>query len=87
MRDIVKRLASKLPKRIQQELKRRYFSYQIRNNKFETNEQEFACLDQWVGESDWVIDVGANIGHYTKRLSELVGGKGRVLAFEPIPDT
>jgi FkbM family methyltransferase len=34
-----------------------------------------------------VIDVGANVGHYTLRFSELVGPAGRVLAFEPVPDT
>ena len=87
MRDFVKSVASKLPKRMQQELKRRYFAYQIKKNKFETNELEYGCLNQWVGEDDWVIDVGANIGHYTKRLSELTGRGGRVIAFEPIPDT
>jgi len=72
---------------MQQGLKRRYFSYQINKNVFETDELEYACLDRWVGVGDWVIDVGANIGHYTKRLSELVGTAGRVIAFEPIPDT
>ena len=34
-----------------------------------------------------MIDVGANVGHYTKRFSELVGATGRVIAFEPIPET
>lgn len=87
MRDFVKRIASKLPKRMQQQLKRRYFSYQIKKNTFVTDELEFSRLSQWVGEDDWVIDVGANIGHYTKRLSELVGRGGRVVAFEPIQDT
>ncbi len=87
MRNFVKVVASKLPKRMQQELKRWYFSYQIKKNKFLTNELEYSCLGQWVGEDDWVIDVGANIGHYTKRLSELAGNGGRVIAFEPTPDT
>lgn len=87
MRDDIKKLASKLPKRIQQELKRRYFSYQIKRNRFVTDEPEYECLDQWIGGGDWVIDVGANIGHYTKRFSELVGPEGRVIAFEPIPET
>jgi len=34
-----------------------------------------------------VIDVGANVGHYAARLSQLVGKTGRVLAFEPVPHT
>ena len=36
---------------------------------------------------DTVLDIGANIGHYTARLSNLVGANGRVIAFEPIPET
>lgn len=35
----------------------------------------------------WVVDIGANVGHYTARLSELVGPDGRVIAFEPVPET
>ena len=31
--------------------------------------------------------MGANVGHYTKRFSELVGKTGRVIAFEPVPTT
>ena len=31
------------------------------------------------------IDVGANIGTYTRFLAELVGDAGRIIAFEPHP--
>ena len=87
MKKIFKKFASKLPKNYQQELKRLYFSRQIKKGTFLSDEKEFDQLHKWIGEGDWVIDVGANIGHYTKKLSELVGRPGRVLAFEPIPDT
>lgn len=30
-----------------------------------------------------VWDVGANIGHYTRRFAELVGPSGKIVAFEP----
>jgi FkbM family methyltransferase len=39
-----------------------------------------------VSEGDCVWDVGANIGHYTSIFADLVGGAGRVLAFEPSPE-
>ena len=34
-----------------------------------------------------VFDLGANIGYYTYLFSRLVGKKGEVIAFEPVPDT
>ena len=36
-------------------------------------------------DSDVVVDVGANVGYYTRMASRLVGGAGVVLAFEPMP--
>lgn len=50
-------------------------------------EPEYARLEQWIDEGDWSIDVGANQGRYTARLSQLTGPSGRVLAFEPVPET
>jgi FkbM family methyltransferase len=34
-----------------------------------------------------VIDIGANVGHFTMLFSDLTGGRGEVHAFEPIPST
>lgn len=36
---------------------------------------------------DVVFDVGANDGYYTLLFSHLVGGRGQVHAFEPVPPT
>jgi len=36
-----------------------------------------------VKPGDVVVDIGANIGYFTKYLSQLVGNRGKVLAFEP----
>lgn len=82
-----KRIASGLPQIWQQELKRLHYRGQIRRGTFETAEPEFAQLDTLLSPGDWVIDIGANIGHYTKRFSELVGPTGRVIAIEPVPET
>ena len=87
MNVLAKRIAAQLPNRWQQELKRRYFSYQLKNHRFHTDEKEYELLENLVQPSDWVLDIGANIGHYTAKFSRLVGPEGRVIAFEPVADT
>ena len=49
-------------------------------------EPEMATLPWFVSAGDHVLDIGANFGYYTHRLSALCG-EGRVHAFEPIPST
>jgi FkbM family methyltransferase len=44
-----------------------------------------AFLKKYVKSGDTIIDVGANIGYYTRIASALTGKKGRVFAFEPMP--
>ena len=83
----LRKLAKSLPSPWQLELKRWLYRRQILGGRFETTEKEFFALDQMVHRGDWVLDVGANVGHYTARLSALVGPEGRVIAFEPIPHT
>lgn len=87
---MLKRLASRLPISVQQELKRLHFSWLIRRGVFtsaEEDDTEFSRLAEWVRSGDWVLDLGANVGNYTARLSELVGPTGRVISFEPVPET
>jgi len=84
---LLKRIAATLPPLWQNELKRIHFRRQMRRGTFVTPEPEYAILQTLISAGDWVIDVGANVGHYTKRLSELVGPTGRVIAFEPVPET
>ena len=84
---LLKRASSRLPLRVQQELKRLHFGRQIRKGVFETDEAEYSRLGQWVKPGDWVLDVGANVGHYSSKLSQLVGRNGRVFSFEPVPHT
>ena len=87
MCSILKRLAGRLPRSWQQGMKRVYFAGQIRRGTFRSDEMEYERLGDFVSPGDCVLDVGANVGHYTLRLSELVGAEGRVFAFEPIPET
>lgn len=84
---MIKRFVGLLPLRYQQELKRLHCARLIRKGWFKTAEdKELERLHLWVRAGDWVLDIGANIGTYTARLSELVDVTGRVLAFEPVPE-
>ena len=84
---MLKQIAARLPDRWQTGLKRIHFRRQIGKGTFNTDEPEYSLLHNFISPGDWVIDIGANVGHYTKRFSELVGEKGRVIAFEPVPTT
>jgi FkbM family methyltransferase len=48
---------------------------------------ELAILRRLVQPGDLVLDVGANVGWYTRTLSHLVGPTGHVIAIEPVPST
>jgi FkbM family methyltransferase len=54
---------------------------------FVIDDSEFRRVGEFVRDGDTAIDVGANVGHYTWRLANLLGPRGRVIAFEPIPET
>lgn len=85
--ETVKRLVSRLPESWQMELKRLHYRRAIRKDRFSPDEPEDALLDALISPGDWVVDVGANIGHYARRFSDLVGSSGRVFALEPVPHT
>jgi FkbM family methyltransferase len=48
---------------------------------------EFALIQKLVKKDNIVVDVGSNVGLYTKYLSDLVGINGKVISIEPIPYT
>jgi FkbM family methyltransferase len=50
-------------------------------------EKEMVLLPYFATLGSQTIDVGANYAYFTERLSKLVGEKGEVYAFEPIPFT
>lgn len=84
---MLKALASHLPTSLYTELRRWHFRRAILSGRFKSVEPEFDILASLVAPGDLVIDVGANVGHYTLRLAELVGPTGHVLALEPIGET
>jgi FkbM family methyltransferase len=60
---------------------------QMKRGQFRSPEPEWDRLAEWVKPGMTVLDIGANVGHYTLALSRLVGETGRVIAFEPVPET
>lgn len=47
----------------------------------------FEVFDIFLKEGMVVADIGSNVGYFTRYLSKKVGGRGKVFAFEPVPDT
>jgi FkbM family methyltransferase len=84
---LLRRIAAMLPEHWQHTLRHLNHRKQIRRGTFDTWEPEYHILDQFTAEGDWVIDVGANVGYYTKKFSDIVGPRGRVIAIEPVPET
>lgn len=52
---------------------------------FEIEECEY--LSSSLKEGDYFVDIGANIGLYSLLASDLVGKTGKVISFEPTPET
>jgi FkbM family methyltransferase len=67
-------------------LKKAYYARILRRSDGK-EEPELAVLADLVDPGDCVLDIGANIGIYTKRLSELSGHDGKVISMEPVPAT
>jgi FkbM family methyltransferase len=74
----------RLPAKWRYRLKVAYARRQIAKGTCAGAEPEWNRLGEWLREGDWAIDVGANLGIYTARMSKLVGPTGRVIALEPI---
>jgi FkbM family methyltransferase len=75
-----------LPDRLLLELKKRRY-LRVLKRLSSHDDPEFAIVRRLVRAGEAVVDVGANFGPFTRLLSEWVSPSGRVLSFEPIPDT
>lgn len=47
----------------------------------------FEVFDLFIKDGTTVVDIGANVGYFTRFLGRKVGNAGKVFAFEPIPAT
>lgn len=81
----IKNIALKLlPEKLLNNLKKVHYVHAL--TKFsDKDEPDIEIIKSIVRQGDRVIDLGANIGWYTKILSSLVGDEGMVYCIEPIP--
>ena len=66
-------------------IKKHYYAYLFTRVPDDWMEGDAAALSSVVSPGDSVLDIGANVGFYSRLLARLVGQKGHVYAFEPIP--
>ncbi len=75
-----------MPKALLERLKARHYRRSLQRFD-ERDEPDMQIVRVLVLPAATVVDVGANVGIYTKLLSELVGPSGRVMSIEPVPET
>ncbi len=86
VRDILGRaIVAVLPEKSLHQLKKAYYAYLLSHAPEDWGEHDKVFVKSLVRPGDFVVDIGASIGVYTKFLSEIVGPSGRVCSFEPNP--
>jgi FkbM family methyltransferase len=60
-----------------------WFRFELLTGRHEP--ETVATLEKLIQPDMTVLDIGGHVGYYTRRASNLVGEKGRVVAFEPHP--
>jgi len=75
-----------LPDRLLKVARSWHYRNSIRNYDIDSEPDLYACKSI-LKQGDTVLDVGANIGVYTRFCSEFVGLSGRVYSLEPVPET
>ena len=85
-RNAVKRSIERMPVGLKAGIRRRYYRRQARRPGFGPEEPEMALVNELLHPGDWMLDVGAYVGHYTIPASRRVGKAGRVIAVEPLPE-
>jgi FkbM family methyltransferase len=77
----MKSILSKLPNWLFIAIKVMQYKIQILRSGFTTPESEFHQLNTYIRKGSTAIDIGANHGVYTRKMSEYAG---KVIAIEPV---
>jgi len=83
---IKKTVVSVLPDALLQPVRRMYYARLLKSISAE-QEPDLKLARHLARPGSSVIDIGANVGVYTKFTSRFVGNEGRVYSIEPIPVT
>lgn len=76
-----------LPERAIHRLKKSYYAYLITHMPESWIERDAFIARNFIFPGDTVLDIGANLGVFTRMLSRCVGARGKVYSFEPVPET
>jgi len=68
-------------------LRKNYFLFRLKSQEIFQDEKELLIVSKIIEPDDIVVDVGANVGVYTVFILQLLSERGRILSFEPIPET
>lgn len=74
-----------LPERALNFIKKYYYAYLFTHTPDDYMEADAAAVQFFISPGDVVLDIGANLGFFSRLLVRLVGQKGQVYAFEPVP--
>jgi FkbM family methyltransferase len=80
------RMSQVLPHQVLQFVKKQYYAQRLKVVT-EYAEPDLIVVKCFVQPGECALDVGANVGIYTKFLSHWVGAEGRVYSIEPVPMT
>lgn len=84
---IARRIALKyLPESMLHYVRKIYYARSLREFSLD-QEPDLKVVQYLVRPGEHVVDIGSNIGVYTKVLSELVKEEGKVHSIEPVPQT
>ena len=76
-----------IPESALHRFKKSYYAYLIAHTPETWMERDALVTRKLISPGDTVLDIGANIGVFSRMLSRCVGPHGKVYAFEPIPQS